>query len=427
MVALLFISFIVCLALGVPVAFSLGVSSLLYFIGNGMSLYMFAQRFFAGLNSFTLLCIPGFVFAGALMNQGGITERLIGFCNKIVGHITGGLSIANVVASMLFAGISGTALADTVSVGGVLIPAMKKDGYDADFSCAVTAASSCIGPIIPPSVPMIMAATMTGLSVSKMFIAGMVPGILMGVGMIFVSWYISKKRHYPKAEKRATLKEILSTGKESFFAILMTLIILSGICFGIVTPTEASILAVVYGIFVGFFIYKELTVKRLIDCMKSTVTSSAAIMVLVGLANVFAYILTKEQIPQMVADAMLSLTRNKYIILLLINLLLIFVGMFMETIAAILILFPVLLGLVTQVGVNPIQFGVMCVLNLVLGLCTPPVGVCLFAATNIGETKLTGVVKELVPYLVSNFIVLILVTYVPFLTAGIAELLLGAG
>ena len=325
MVAVLFITFIVCLGLGVPVAFSLGLSSLVYFIGNDMSLYMFAQRFFAGLNSFTLLCIPGFVFAGSLMNQGGITERLIGFCNKIVGHITGGLAIANVVASMLFAGISGTALADTVSVGGVLIPSMKKEGYDADFSCAVTAASSCIGPIIPPSVPMIMAATMTGLSVSKMFVAGMVPGILMGLGMIFVSWYISKKRHYPKAERRSTLKEVLVSAKESFFAILMTLIILSGICFGFVTPTEASILAVVYGIFVGFFIYKELTIPRLIESMKSTVTSSAGIMVLVGMANVFAYILTKEQIPQMVADAMLSLTSNKYIILILINLLLVFV------------------------------------------------------------------------------------------------------
>lgn len=426
MVAVLFITFIVCLALGVPVAFSLGLSSLVYFIGNDMSLYMFAQRFFAGLNSFTLLCIPGFVFAGSLMNQGGITERLIGFCNKIVGHITGGLAIANVVASMLFAGISGTALADTVSVGGVLIPSMKKEGYDADFSCAVTAASSCIGPIIPPSVPMIMAATMTGLSVSKMFVAGMVPGILMGLGMIFVSWYISKKRHYPKAERRSTLKEVLVSAKESFFAILMTLIILSGICFGFVTPTEASILAVVYGIFVGFFIYKELTIPRLIESMKSTVTSSAGIMVLVGMANVFAYILTKEQIPQMVADAMLSLTSNKYIILILINLLLVFVGMFMETIAAILILFPVLLNLVLMVGVDPIQFGVMVVLNLVLGLCTPPVGVCLFAATNIGETKLTGVVKELIPYLISNFIVLGFVTFVPFLTSGIAEMLLGA-
>lgn len=425
MVALLFISFIICLAIGIPVAFSLGISALVYFVGSDMSLYMFAQRFFAGINSFTLLCIPGFVFAGSLMNQGGITERLISFCNKIVGHITGGLAIANVGASMLFAGISGTALADTVSVGGVLIPSMKKEGYDADFSCAITAASSCVGPIIPPSVPMIMAATMTNLSVSKMFVAGIVPGILLGGGMIIVAYIISKKRNYPKTERRSTLKEILLGAKESFFAILMTVIILVGIIGGIVTPTEASIIAVVYGILVGFFIYKELTVKRLIESMKSTVVSSAAIMVLVGMANVFAYILTKEQIPQMVADWLLALTTNKIIILLLINILLIFVGMFMETIAAILILFPVLLGVVTAVGVDPIQFGVICVLNLVLGLCTPPVGVCLFAATNIGEVKLTSVIKELTPFLIANFAVLLLVTYCPALTVGVANLVLG--
>ena len=425
MVALLFISFLICLAIGIPVAFSLGISALIYFIGSDISLYMFAQRFFAGINSFTLLCIPGFVFAGGLMNQGGITERLISFCNKIVGHITGGLAIANVGASMLFAGISGTALADTVSVGGVLIPSMKKEGYDADFSCAVTAASSCVGPIIPPSVPMIMAATMSNLSVSKMFMAGIVPGILLGGGMIIVSYIISKKRHYPRAERRSTLKEIILGAKESFFAIMMTLIILVGIIGGVVTPTEASIIAVVYGILVGFFVYKELTVKRLIECMKSTVVSSAAIMVLVGLANVFAYILTKEQIPQMIADWLLNLTTNKYLILLLINILLVFVGMFMETIAAILILFPVLLGVVTAVGVDPIQFGVICVLNLVLGLCTPPVGVCLFAATNIGECKLTAVVKELMPFLLANFIVLLLVTYCPALTIGVANLIMG--
>lgn len=426
MVAVLFITFVGCLALGVPVAFSLGISSLVYFIGNDMSLYMFAQRFFAGLNSFTLLCIPGFVLCGSLMNQGGITEKLIGFCNKIVGHITGGLALANVASSMLFAGISGTALADTVSVGGVLIPAMKKEGYDADFSCAVTAASSCVGPIIPPSVPMIMAATMASLSVSKMFMAGILPGVMLGVGMMIVSYIISKKRNYPKTERRATFKEVLASAKESFFAIMMTVIILVTIIGGIVTPTEASIIAVVYGILVGFFVYKKLTVKSLIASMKSTVVSSASIMVLVGCANVFAYILTKEQIPQMVADAMLSMTTNKYIILLLVNILLLFVGMFMETIAAILILFPVLLNLVVAVGVDPIQFGVICVLNLVLGLCTPPVGVCLFAATNIGEVKLTKVVKELCPFLVSNFIVLLLVTYVPFLTVGIANLIMGA-
>ncbi|MDR1834354.1 MAG: TRAP transporter large permease, partial [Fusobacteriaceae bacterium] len=255
MVALLFISFLICLALGVPVAFSLGLSSLFYFIGAGMPLQMYSQRFFAGLDSFTLLCIPGFVLAGNLMNFGGITERLIAFCNKLVGHFTGGLAIANVVASMIFAGISGTALADTVSVGGVLIPAMKKEGYDTDFTCAVTCSSSCIGPIIPPSLPMIIAATMTSLSVSKLFAAGIIPGILMGLGMIIVSVVVSKKRNYPKAERRATLMEILKTGKDSFWAILMTIIILSSILFGVVTPTEASVLAVVYGMLVGAFVY----------------------------------------------------------------------------------------------------------------------------------------------------------------------------
>lgn len=426
MVLVMFASFLVFLALGVPVAFSIGVSALLYFIGADMPLAMYAQRFFAGLDSFTLLCIPGFVLAGNLMNYGGITERLIGFCNKLVGHMTGGLAIANVVASMLFAGISGTALADTVSIGGVLIPAMKKEGYDGEFSCAVTAASSCIGPIIPPSLPMIMAATLTGLSVSKLFVAGILPGILMGVGMIIVSIIISNKRNYPKSDRRATFKEVIISGKESFWAILMTLIIMLGIIGGFVTPTEASIIAVVYGTLVGFFIYKELTVKRLLAALKQTAVSSAAIMALVGFANVFAYIMTKEQIPQMIANTLLSITTNKYMILLLINLLLVFVGMFMETIAAILILFPVLLGVVVAVGVDPIQFGVMAVLNLVIGLCTPPVGVCLFAATNIGEVKLTDVVRELVPFLISNFAVLALVAYFPPITIGFVELVMSA-
>lgn len=422
MVTVLFVSFVLLLAFGVPVAFSLALSSLIYFIGSDMPLQMFTQRFFAGLDSFTLLCIPGFVLAGNLMNCGGITEKLINFCNKLVGHITGGLALANVASSMLFAGISGTALADTVSVGGVMIPAMEKEGYDSEFACAVTAASSCVGPIIPPSLPMIMAATLTGLSVSKLFVAGILPGIMLGMGMMIVAYIISKKRNYPKAERVATVKEVLESGKESFWAICMTLIIMSGIIGGLVTPTEASILAVLYGIFVGFFIYKKLTIKTLIESMKQTVVSSAAVMALVGFANVFAYILTKEQIPQMIADALLGFTENKYIILLLINLLLLFVGMFMETIAAILILFPVLLGVVTSVGVDPIQFSIIVVLNLVLGLCTPPVGVCLFAATNIGQVKLTKVVKEITPFLISNFIVLALVTYVPFITTGIVNL-----
>ena len=393
MVAVLFITFLVCLFVGVPVAFSLGIASLTYFLGAGMPITTFAQRFFAGIDSFTLLCIPGFTLAGNLMNQGGISDKLMDFCEKMVGHLTGGMAYANILASMIFAGISGTALSDTVALGGIEIPMMVEMGYDADFSVAVTAASSCMGPIIPPSLPMIMAATMTGISVSKMFVAGIVPGIMMGGGMCLVSY--------------------------------MTFIILLGIIGGIMTPTEASIVCIVYGTFVGFVIYRKLTLKTFYQCLQQTLSSAASIMALVAFANVFAYILTKEHIPSMIADGMLGLTTNKYILLLLINLFLIFVGMFMETIAAILILFPVLLQVATSVGVDSVQFGVVVVMNLVLGLCTPPVGVCLFAATNIAGNKLSENVKALMPFLIANFIVLGLVTYVPFITGGIANLVLG--
>ena len=359
------------------------------------------------------------------MNQGGISDKLMDFCEKMVGHLTGGMAYANILASMIFAGISGTALSDTVALGGIEIPMMVEMGYDADFSVAVTAASSCMGPIIPPSLPMIMAATMTGISVSKMFVAGIVPGIMMGGGMCLVSYIISKKRHYPKRDKMATFGEIVHSGKEAIWAIIMTFIILLGIIGGIMTPTEASIVCIVYGTFVGFVIYRKLTLKTFYQCLQQTLSSAASIMALVAFANVFAYILTKEHIPSMIADGMLGLTTNKYILLLLINLFLIFVGMFMETIAAILILFPVLLQVATSVGVDSVQFGVVVVMNLVLGLCTPPVGVCLFAATNIAGNKLSENVKALMPFLIANFIVLGLVTYVPFITGGIANLVLG--
>lgn len=426
MVAVLFITFLVFLFLGFPVAFSLGLSSLIYFLGAGMPIATYSQRFFAGIDSFTLLCIPGFTLAGNLMNQGGISDKLMDFCDTLLGHLTGGLAYANIMASMIFAGISGTALSDTVALGGIEIPMMVNSGYDAPFSVAVTAASSCLGPIIPPSVPMIMAATMTGLSVSKMFVAGMVPGILMGLGMALVSYIISKQRHYPKRDHMSSLREILRSGRDAIWAIIMTLIILLGIICGFVTPTEASIICIVYGTFVGFCIYRKLTLRSFYECLQQTLSSAAAIMGLVAFANVFAYILTKEQIPSAIADAMLSVTTNKYLILLLINLFLLFVGMFMETIAAILILFPVLLQVATSVGTDPIQFGVLVVMNLVLGLCTPPVGVCLFAATNIAGCKLSESVKALMPFLAANFMVLLLVTYVPAITTGVATLVLGA-
>ncbi len=426
MVGVLFISFLVCLAVGVPVAFSLGIASCLYFLGSGMPIVQFAQRFFAGMDSFTLLCIPGFTLAGNLMNQGGISDKLLGFADALVGHLRGGLAYANILASMVFAGISGTALADTVALGGIEIPMMVQQGYDTPFSVAVTASSSCMGPIIPPSVPMIIAATMTGLSVSKMFMAGIFPGILMGGSMCLVCYLEAKKKKYPKRDKMLSFKEILKAGREAIWAIIMTAIILFGIMGGVMTPTEASIVCVAYGTIVSFFIYRKLNLKSFYACLKQTLSSAAAIMALVAFANVFAYIMTKERIPNMIADAMLTLTTNKFLILLLINLFLIFVGMFMETIAAILILFPVLLQVATQVGVNPIQFGLICVMNLVIGLTTPPVGVCLFAATAIGGNKLSENVKALAPFMIALFAVLLLVTYVPAVSVGVLQLFTGS-
>jgi tripartite ATP-independent transporter DctM subunit len=259
-----------------------------------------------------------------------------------------------------------------------------------------------------------------------MFVGGIVPRVLMGFGMIGVSDYISSKRGHPKNERRATVKEILISGRDAFWALLMTVIILVGIIGGIVTPTEASIIAVIYAVCVGCFVYKDLTFKMIPKVIKESAITTASIAVLVGCANMFAYIMTKEQIPQMVAAAMLSVTQNRYLILLLINLLLLFVGMFMETIAALLILFPVLLQVAVSVGVHPIHFGLIMVLNLVLGLTTPPVGVCLFVTSSIGKISLAKAARGVLPFLAVNLVVLFLITYVPVLTLGLVKLVFGS-
>jgi tripartite ATP-independent transporter DctM subunit len=415
MVLVMFSIFIVLLVVGLPVAYCLGFSSLLYFFMNGIPLITLPQKMFSGMNSFVLLCVPGFILAGNLMNQGGITNRIITFSNSIVGHLRGGLAQANIVASMIFAGISGTATGDVASLGAILIPAMEKEGYDTDFSCAVTASSSTIGPIIPPSLPMIIAATITGLSVTKLFIAGIIPGLLLGIGMMTVSYYISKKRNYPK-QKRKTFKQIMKAFTQAVWALMMPLLILVCILGGFTTPTEASVLAVIYSVIVGVFIYKDLKLKMLPKIIMDSAITTSAILILIGLANVFAWILSMEQIPQLVANSLLSITDNKYIILLLINLLLLFVGTFMETNAAITILFPTLLSVAIQIGVNPVQFAIVVVLNLVIGLTTPPVGVCLFIASTIGKVSLGKLAKAVLPFLFVSLFVLALVTYVPIIT-----------
>ncbi|GAK59814.1 TRAP transporter, DctM subunit subfamily [Candidatus Vecturithrix granuli] len=423
MALLLFGVFILLLFSGIPVAFSMGISSLVYVYFADIPLVIIPQKMYAGIDVFVLLCVPGFILAGNLMNSGGITERIIGFCNALLGHVRGGLGLANVGASMIFAGISGTAVADTASIGAVLIPAMKNEGYEADFSCAVTASSSTVGPIIPPSLPMIIAGTLTGLSVSKLFLAGAIPGIVLGLSLMGVSYMISTKRGHPKG-KRHSLREILRKSVDAFWAILMPIIILGGIIGGVFTPTEASIVVVMYAFFVGIVIYHELALRSILKIMLETTITTASIMVLVGFANLFAWILTTEQIPQFIAETILKMTQNKYLILLLVNLLLLFVGAFMETIAALLILFPVLLKLATSVGIDPIHFAIICVLNLIIGLTTPPVGVCLFVSSSIGKISLGTLTKAILPFLAVSLIVLLLVTYIPQLSLFLPSLLL---
>ncbi|MBT2678779.1 TRAP transporter large permease [Bacillus sp. ISL-35] len=412
MAALLFISFIILIFLGVPVAFSLGLSSLFYLFMADIPLTIIPQKMFAGLNSFVLLCIPGFILAGNLMNAGGITDRIIKFANNLFGHIRGGLGLANVGSSMGFAGISGTALADTASIGAILIPAMKKEGYGAGFSAAVTASSSTVGPIIPPSLPMIIVGTLASISIGDLFLAGAVPGLLLGLGLMIPTYIISVKRNYPKGERKS-LKVIFESFMGSFWALFMTFIILWGILGGYFTPTEASIIAVIYALVIGIFVYKELPIKKIPEIMLSSMTSTASIMLLVGFANLFGWIMVSEQIPQLVADAILGISENPIVVILLINLLLLFVGTFMETIAALVILFPVLMPVAAQVGMDPVQFGVMMVLNLVIGLVTPPVGVCLFVASQIGKVSIGKAAKELIPFIGVSLAVLLLVAFVP--------------
>jgi C4-dicarboxylate transporter, DctM subunit len=326
-----------------------------------------------------------------------------------------------VSGSMIFAGISGTAVSEAASIGSVMIPAMKRSGYDASFSGAVTAVASTVGPIIPPSVPMIIVGTLTGLSVGKLFIAGAVPGILMGLTMGAIAYVLACKRGYPKGEK-VSMRERLRATRGAIWAILMPVMLIGGLVSGIFTPTEASIFAVVFSLMVGFFVYKDLTVRKMLNCMVETISGTTGILLLVGFANVFAWILTSEGIPQQIAAGLLSITDNKYLLILLINLLLLLVGMFMETIAALLILFTPLLAVATQIGMDPIHFAVMMVINLVIGLTTPPVGVCLFVAQGIARVSLVEIAKAAAPFIIGNIILLFLVAYIPGLSLWLPTL-----
>ncbi|PHR91445.1 MAG: C4-dicarboxylate ABC transporter permease [Blastopirellula sp.] len=416
--------FIAGLIIGVPVAITLGLASMAYLFATGIPIVVMPQKMYAGMDVFVLLSIPGFILAGNLMNSGGITGRIIRFANAMVGWIRGGLGLTNVAASMLFGGITGTAVADAASIGGVMIPGMKKAGYPADFSAAITAASSTVGPIIPPSVPMIIVGSLSGISVGKMFMAGAIPGIMMGLAMMITCYIISVRRRFPRQEWQG-VSELARSFSASFWALAMTGMIIYGLVSGLATPTETAVIASVYAFVVGAFVYRELDIRDLPKILINSAVSSAAILVLVGFANVFGWILVSERIPQAIANAVLSFTDNKFLVILIINILLLFVGMFMETIAALIILFVPLLALAQAVGIEPLHFATFAVLNLMIGLTTPPVGVCLFVCANIARLPLMPVVRAILPFLATNIIVLLLVSYIPALATWLPSIIFG--
>lgn len=421
---LLVATFFGTLAIGVPVAVCLGLSSLAYILAAGLPVVIIPQRMYAGMDVFVLLCIPGFILAGNLMNFGGITERIIRLANAMVGWMRGGLAMANVADSMLFGGVSGTAVADVAATGGVMIPGMKKSGYPADFAAAITAASSTVGPMLPPSVPMIIVGALSGISVGQLFLAGAVPGVLMGLGMGITCYIIALRRNFPRQAWQGW-GELLAAFIGAFWALAMTGLIIGGLLTGVATPTETAIVACVYAFIVGAFVYRELPIRAVPRIVINSAVSSAGILALVGFANVFGSILSSERIPQLLVTSVLTITDNPIFVILLINILLLIVGMFMETIAALIILFVPLLGLATSVGLDPLHFATFAVLNLMIGLTTPPVGVCLFVACNIARVPLAGVIRAVVPFLISNIIVLLLVSYYPPFATWLPTTLMG--
>jgi C4-dicarboxylate transporter DctM subunit len=413
MLAIIFIgSFLLFIILRLPIAFCLGASSLIFLVGSGTSLLILPQIMATTFDSFVLLAIPLFMMAGELMNSGGITKRLFGFATKLVGHIKGGLAHVNIVSNMIMAGMSGSAVADASGIAVIAIPSMEQEGFDVDFSAAITAAASTIGPIIPPSIPFVIYAATSGVSVGALFIAGAIPGVLMGLFLMVASYIISIRRGYP-CHPRAKFSELFASFIAAFPPLLTPLIIIGGILSGAFTPTEAAAVAVFYALVLGLFVYKELTFNGLLNVILSVAKNSASIMIIISMASVFAYVLAYQGIAKSAADIILSITTNKYIILVILNLLLLIVGCFMEPTSTLLVLVPMLFPVIDVVGIDRVHFGVVAVLNLMIGLLTPPVGVCLYIVSKVAKISFERAVTAVWPFILVLLLVLVIITYIP--------------
>ncbi len=416
---ILFLFLAAALVLGVPVGISLGLASVggIAVSGGAYQLELIAQSMITALDSFPLMAVPFFILAGEIMGQGGISRRLLNTAEAFCGRYTGGLGMVAIVACMFFAAVSGSAPATTAAIGGIMIPSMIGKKYGADYSSALVAASGSIGVMIPPSIPMVIYSVSASTSISELFIAGIVPGIMVGIGLCVYNWFHCRRcPEIVRVEKRYTVKEKLLVLWDAKWSLLMPVIILGGIYGGFFTPTESAAIAVVYGLIVSLFIYKDITVKDLYRIFSKSGLTTATTLIIMGTASTFGRLLNLEQIPTKVAMAITSVTDNKYLILLLIIALLLVVGCFMETLAAIIILTPILLPVVTSVGVDPVHFGIIMVVGLAVGFITPPLGVDLFVASGIGKISLERISKAVVKPMLVMIFILILLALIPELS-----------
>lgn len=425
MASYLFITFAITAVLGFPIWAVLCLSSFIALtLGSNTPLIVVVQRMFTSVDSFPILAVPLFMIAGNLMETGGISRRLIDFCNSILGSLTGGLAMAAVLTCMFFAAISGSGPATVAAIGGILIPSMEKEGYDKAFSAAVMAVAGAIGVIIPPSIPMVNYGVVGSVSISTLFAAGFGPGFLVGISLMIVCYVTAKKHGYGQANKpKFSVKNIIVKFKDAFFALLMPVIILGGIYGGIFTPTEAAAVSVIYGFLVGLVIYREMDLRKIPALFMSAGKSTAMVMMIIASASGFGWILTSERIPDVIATAMISLSDSRVMILLLINIMLLIVGCLMETTAAIIILTPIFLPIVTQLGVNPVHFGLIMVVNLAIGMSTPPLGVNLFVACGIAKISIEQITKAIVWLLIANIIALFMITYIEPISMAIPRMM----
>jgi tripartite ATP-independent transporter DctM subunit len=418
-------SLLLFLVIKLPIAFALGLSATLTGIYLGIPTMVIAQKMVEGVKSFSLMAIPFFILAGEIMGQGGISRRLIDFSNVVIGRVRGGLAMVNILSSMFFGGISGSSVADTSSIGTIMIPMMEEQGYDKDYSVNVTITSSTQGVIIPPSHNMIIYSVAAGgISVGKLFLGGIVPGVLLGLTLMGLSYYIAVKRDYPKGEKIG-FKEAMKIIKDSFLGLMTAVIIMGGVISGIFTATESAAVAAIYAFIITYFVYREVSIKDFKLVLINTLRTLAMVMAVIATSSAFGYMMAYLKVPQLITNFLIGFSDNKYVILILVNVILLVLGMIMDMAPLILITTPILLPVVTRVGVDPIQFGVLMMLNLGIGLVTPPVGSTLFVGCSIANISIEKIAKSLKPFYVMLFIYLLCLTFIPGLTLWLPNLLLG--